>query len=111
MRKIYFHIHKGHPLDPEDNREEVNELHVLVEFSTPEIHASLMDWIDNTPRLGENAAQMYERNEKTGQGVIDVAMPVGIDEPEALQIVRSSIELYCSRNNYDAHIFIKEPTC
>ena len=20
MRKIYFHIHKGHPLDPEDNR-------------------------------------------------------------------------------------------
>lgn len=106
MKKIYFHIHIGQPLDPEDNREEVNEPHVLVEFSAPELHAQLMDWIDNSPHL-TGAVQAYARDEKTNFGVIDVAIQKGIDPSEALQMVQISIELYCSRNNYDAHIFNK----
>ncbi len=110
MKKIYFHIYKGKPLDPEDNRTVVPELHIHVNFSDPEIHADLMDWLDNSPRLLGNVA-MYARDEHTGFGVIDIAMPLEAELAGALRMVKATVELFIARNNYDSQIFMTEPPC
>ncbi|MBQ4395489.1 MAG: hypothetical protein II825_09390 [Paludibacteraceae bacterium] len=110
MKKIYFHIYKGRPLDPEDNRTSADELHIHVQFSVPEMHTTLMDWLDNSPNL-LGCVQMYIRDEHTGLGILDIAIPKGAEPNSALRMVKASVELFCTRYDYDSQIFMTEPPC
>jgi len=107
MDKIYFHIYKGKPLSQEDNRENVNELHILVQFSAPEIHAGLMDSI-NEQIKPDGEVMEYARDMRNGCGIIDIAFKAGISDIDAIPKVKKSVEAYCSRNNYPTHFFIGE---
>lgn len=110
MSKIYFHIYDGKPLSQEDNREEVDELHVLVEFSAPEVHAELMDSIDRWVKPHGEVIE-YARDMHSGQGIIDVAFQPGIDRTDGILKVKSAAEIFCSRKNYQAHTFIGKGVC
>ena len=110
MDKIYFHIYKGKPLSQEDNREEVPELHILVRFSAPEIHAKLMDAIDGYIKPHGEVVE-YAKDMHNGHGIIDIAFIAGISDIDAIPKVKKSIEAYCSRNNYPTHFFIGKPAC
>ena len=77
MDKIYFHIYKGKPLSQEDNREVVPELHILVHFSFPEIHAKLMDAIDGYIKPHGEVVE-YAKDMHNGHGSIDIAFIDGI---------------------------------
>ncbi len=110
MDKIYFHIYKGKPLSQEDNREEVPELHILVQFSTPETHAELMDSIDR--RIIHNGQVLeYVRDMSSGHGIIDVAFNPGITEADGIMKVMSAVEAFCTQKNYQSHIFMSKPKC
>ena len=107
---ITFYVLKGTPLDPEDCRREVNELHVHVKFSDPWIHAELMDWLDNSPRL-LGQVQMYAKDEYTGLGVIDIAIPGQAELSGALRMVKATVELFIARKGLDATIYLTQPPC
>lgn len=104
MDKIYFHIYKGKPLSQEDDREVVPELHILVQFSSPEIHAKLMDAIDGYIKPHGEVVE-YAKDMHNGQGIIDIAFIAGISDIYAIPKVKKSIEAYCW-NNYQTPIFI-----
>lgn len=110
MDKIYFYIYKGKPLSQEDNREEVQELHILVQFSAPEIHAPLMDSIDGYIKPHGQVVE-YAKDMRSGHGIIDIAFIAGISDIDAIPKVKKSIEEYCLRNNYLTHFFIGKPAC
>lgn len=110
MDKIYFHIYKGKPLSQEDNREEVPELHILVQFSAPEIHAPLMDAIDGYIKPHGQVVE-YAKDMRSGHGIIDIAFAAGAFSIDAIPKVKNGIELYCVRNNYPVHFFVGEPAC
>ncbi|MBR1711218.1 MAG: hypothetical protein IJ719_20720 [Clostridia bacterium] len=88
----------------------MNELHVHVNFSEPGIHAELMDWIDNSPRL-LGQVQMYAKDEHTGFGVIDIAIPGEAELSGALRMVKATVELFIARKRLDATIYLTEPPC
>ena len=110
MSKICFHIYKGWSLDPEDCRTEVSELHVHVMFSEPKIHAELMDWLDNSPRL-LGSVQAYEKDVHTGFGVIDIAIPGEAELYGALRMVKTTVELFVARKGIEANIYLTELPC
>ena len=110
MYQIYFHIYEGKPLSPEDNREEVNELHILVEFNAPEVHAELMDYIDRwMAPVGE--ALEYVRDTRTGKGIIDVAFKPGITGTDGILKVKSAAVMFCQSKRLVANTFLGKPTC
>lgn len=104
MDKIYFHIYKGKPLSQEDNREDVPEPHILVQFSAPEIHAPLMDAIDGYIKPHGQVVE-YAKDMRSGYGIIDIAFIAGISDIYAIPKVKKSLEAYCW-NNYQTPIFI-----
>jgi len=110
MSKIFFHVYKGKPLDPEDCRTEVSELHVHVAFSEPKMWKELWEWIDNCPRL-LGSVQAYEKDEHTGFGVIDIAIPGEAELTGALRMVKATVELFITRNGIDSEIYLTEPPC
>lgn len=110
MDKIYFHIYKGKPLSQEDNREDVPELHILVQFSAPEIHAPLMDTIGRHLKPHGEVVE-YAKDMRSGHGIIDIAFAAGTFSIDAIPQVKCSIESFCALNNYPAHFFIGEPAC
>ena len=110
MSKIYFHIYKGKPLSQDDNREEVYELHVLVQFSAPEVHAELMDSIDRRI-VHEGQVLEYVRDMRSGHGIIDVAFKPGITEADGIMKAMSAAEAFCTQKNYQSHIFMGKPKC
>lgn len=110
MSKIYFHIYDGKPLSPEENREEIDELHVLVQFSAPEVHAELMDCIDRWVKPHGEVLE-YVRDMHSGHGIIDVAFRPGIERTDGILKVKSAAEIFCSQKNYQTHTFIGKPKC
>lgn len=107
MDKIYFHIYKGKPLSQEDNREEVPELHILVQFSAPEIHAKLMDAIDSYIKPHGEVVE-YAKDMHSGHGIIDIAFIAGTFSIDAIPKVKKCIETFCVRNNYSVQ---GDPVC
>ena len=94
-----FIIQKGYPIDPEDNRVEVEELHVHVLFKDPKLHTALWEWLDNYPGTREGV-QSYQYDKKSGVCTLDIAMPRDREDcRSAIDIVANGVYLYFVRNN------------
>ena len=103
MDKVTFIIGTGTPLSPDDNRTDITEEHIIVQFNAPKIHAHLFDWLDNYPGLN-GSVQAYEYNEKTEMGAIDLAVRLDDSADRVLTIVENAIRLFCVRERIEVSI-------
>jgi len=106
--KNIFVIQKGLPIDAEDNRVEVEELHVHVLFFDKNIHAKLWEWLDNYPGT-YGKVETYQYNEKSGECTLDIAFGRDDDCKRAIDIVVSGVYSFLANNEIDGAVKPKYP--
>lgn len=99
-----FTIQKGNPIAPEDNRSEVEELHVHVLFRDKNIHAQLWEYLDNYPGIF-GRVESYQYDISSELCTLDIVFNrEDGDYRRIIDIVSNGVHLFLLNNKVEASV-------